>query len=103
MKLMQDVVKEIRILKQDYLPPKARPEGIVLLLTFMMSVFQSVTMVTTFVLSSVCRVQDSGDRDYTTTVCGLHANPCSMQQVSSGIHFYWNVFYLYLFFFLSSG
>ena len=28
--LMQDVIRTIRSLKQDYLPPKARPEGILL-------------------------------------------------------------------------
>lgn len=26
-KLMQDVVKTIRSMKQDYLPPKAKPDG----------------------------------------------------------------------------
>lgn len=28
--LMQDVVRTIRSLKQDYLPPKARPEGTIM-------------------------------------------------------------------------
>ena len=27
-KLMQEVVRTLRVMKQDYLPPKARPEGV---------------------------------------------------------------------------
>ncbi len=34
---MQDVVKVVRSLKQDYLPPKARPEGTVTPLTVLYS------------------------------------------------------------------